>query len=180
MHTALTVTIFILAALLWGAALATLRKRRVLSPLLSYIALFLTSLAKSPAGYPIVPLNTTILTGWLFLAATTMLSTILETPEERRNTEGTGYITVGAIAGMIVGLLGFSATEDISMRYSIMIIATAAGGFFGYLLYRNTPGGRQATAGQPFFRPLLGKAFPSAITIMQLGTVLVLLVSLYS
>ncbi|MDE6142491.1 MAG: hypothetical protein K2F94_00270, partial [Muribaculaceae bacterium] len=106
-------------------------------------------------------------------------ATMLQPVPLRRASRGMGYIMTGAIAGMAIGLLGFSFASHVSMLYAIMVVATAAGTFFGFLIYTNTPQGRPVGIGSGnFFKYLLAKGFPTAITVMQLGVVLVLLIAI--
>ena len=84
----------------------------------------------------------------------------------------------GGITGLAVGLLGFSISSSITLRYAYMILATIAGIAFGFLLYTNTPSGKPVGPGSGnFFRYLLAKGFPTAITLMMLGVALVLLIA---
>lgn len=109
-----------------------------------------------------------------------MTATLLQPLPLRRSSKGMGYIIVGAIAGMAVGLLGFSYASQVSVLYGIMIAATLAGIFFGFLLYTKTPEGRPVGIGTGnFFKYLLAKGFPTAITVMQIGVVLVLVIALH-
>ena len=86
---------------------------------------------------------------------------------------------IGALVGLAVGLLGFTVSSNISLLYSIMILAVIAGIFLGFLLYTQTPSGRPVGPGSGnFFRYLLAKGFPTAITVMQIGVVLVLIIAL--
>ena len=59
-----------------------------------------------------------------------------------------------------------------------MILATVAGICLGFLLYTNTPDGRPvAPRTGHFFKYLLAKGFPTAVTVMQAGVALVLWVA---
>lgn len=177
----MSIFLIILAVISWGAAFWSLWRYRLLAPGLSYIALLLISFAKSAEGYPLLPVNNTILTGWLCMTVIVMVSTLLQPENERRSTSGIGYMTIGALVGMVVGLLGFTVSESVGMRYSIMVVAAMAGTFFGYLMFGNTPEGRAEAPGRRnFVGPLLAKGFPIALTVMQLGVALVILVALYA
>lgn len=178
------IVLIIISVLLWGAAFWCLWKRRLLAPAFSYLALLALSFARTPEGYSLLPVNNTILTGWLCMTLIVMVATLLQPESERRDSAGVGYMAVGSLVGMAVGLLGFSVAETPGMRYSIMVVATAAGTFFGYLLYGNTPQGRAARIEgarerRGVFASLLSKGFPIALTVMQLGVALVLLIALY-
>lgn len=175
--TALAIT---LSCLFFAASLAFLPKRMLLAPACAFIALTLLSLASAPGGYPLLPINSTILLCWLCMTIVVMTATLLQPLPLRRSSKGMGYIIVGAIAGMAVGLLGFSYASQVSVLYGIVIAATLAGIFFGFLLYTKTPEGRPVGIGTGnFFKYLLAKGFPTAITVMQIGVVLVLVIALH-
>ncbi len=164
--------------MLFIVAFALVSRRILLSPAAAYLALLTLSFAKDGNGYPLVPINSTILFGWLCMTLVVMVATILQPAPLRLTGKGTGYILVGALAGMAVGLLAFSFTTTVSMLYSIMIAATVAGCFFGFLLYTNTPEGRPVSIGSGhFFKYLLAKGFPIAITVMQAGVAAVILIA---
>ena len=81
---------------------------------------------------------------------------MLQPEPVRRQTRGMGYMIVGAVTGLAIGLLAFSASKNLTMLYSFMILAVIAGIFFGLLLYSRTPDGRPLAIGsQNFFRYLL-------------------------
>lgn len=172
MATALIIT----GILLWGAAFVALFRRLVLAPALSFLALLAVSFAREDT-LPLLPINNVILISWLSITIVVMAATIMQNEETRRSSFGMAYIVTGAVAGMAVGLLGCTVTPDITMRYSIMVVATIAGTFFGYLLFGNTPEGKSRRQG--FFPYLMAKGFPAAITVMQLGVPLVLAIALY-
>ncbi|MCM1365769.1 MAG: hypothetical protein NC201_00825 [Prevotella sp.] len=169
----------ILSCLLWCGAFRALFKRMLLAPGLSYLALLALSFAERD-GMPLMPINNVILISWLSMTIIVMLIVMIQPNVVRRASRGIGYISIGAVAGMAVGLLGFSISEDITLRYSIMVVATAVGTFLGYIMYTNTPTGRMDRPGhQSFFGYLLAKGFPTAITVMQLGVALVIAIALY-
>lgn len=173
----MTVMYIILSCVCFAAALAVLPIRQLIAPGLSFVGMMLLSLHGSD-GYPILPINTTIITGWLAMTLVVMLATLLQPVPVRAQTRGMGYIEIGALVGMAVGLLGFTFSSSLALLYGIMIIATVAGIFFGFLLYTNTPDGRPVgIQSGNFFRYILAKGFPTAITVMQLGIVLVLLLA---
>lgn len=173
----MSIFLIISACLLWGASFLMLFRRILLAPGLSYLALLVLSFATKD-GLPLLPVNNVILISWLSITIVVMLTILLQTQQMRSSTAGMGYMTIGAVAGMIVGLLGFTIAEDITMRYSIMVVGTAAGTILGYLMYRNTPSGRSAQ--ENFLPYLAAKGFPVAITVMQAGVALVLALALYS
>lgn len=174
----MAIFLIILSGLLWLAACATLFKRQLLAPALSYAGLFILSLARNGAGSPIVPINSTILIGWLCMTLVVMFATILQPAPVAVQNRGIAYMLGGAITGLAVGLLGFSFSGAVSMLYGIMVIAVAIGVFFGYLLFTNTPDGKAVNiASGHFFQYLLAKGFPVAITVMIAGISLVIILA---
>lgn len=174
----MAIALIILSALLWIAALWLLTtSRQMLAPAASYLALYLVSLAKVD-GAPLLPFNNVILIGWLAMTLVVMCATMLQAPALQAQTRGTGYITAGAAAGMVVGLLGYTVTSSGSMIYSIMILATALGTFLGFLMFSRTPQGADVgiSTGR-FFKYLLAKGFPAAITVMMIGVAAVLAIA---
>lgn len=165
----MTVVWIIFAIVLTLGALALVFVREMLSPLSAYLALVCLWFAN------LLPLNATILLTWLCITVVVMGTTMLQPPEMRIQTRGTGYLLGGALAGMAVGLLGYTLATDLSMLYGLMIVGTVAGTFFGFLLFSTTPAGRGVSlrSGR-FFRYLLAKGFPVAVTVMQIGIILVL------
>lgn len=174
----MTVFLVILSILLWVASVWCLYGRQTLSPALSYVALLCLSFI-SENGYPLFPLNTTIMTGWLCMTLVVTFTSILQPEPMRRQTRGMTFIIGGGVTGLSLGLLGFSVTSSISLRYACMILATVAGIVFGFLLYTSTPAGKPVRPGSGnFFRYLLAKGFPTAISLMMAGVALVLLIAL--
>lgn len=171
--------LIIISALMWIASGAALWRRPLLSPAFSYIALLVLSLA-SQGGYPVLPLNSTILVGWLCMSLVVMVATMLQPSSLTAYGPGTAYMLVGALAGMAVGLAVTTTGIGVATAYGIMVIGTAGGTFFGYLLFTNTPAGRRSGIGSGrFWSCLTAKGFPAAITVMQLGVALVLTVMQY-
>lgn len=169
--------LIILSGLLWLLSLAMLRGRQLAAPLLSYGALFLLSLAHDSAGYQLLPINTMILTGWGIMTAVVAVATSLQPAAILSQTKGWLYIAGGAVTGMVTGLLGPSVSSTVSIGYGIMIFATVIGTFLGFLLYTRTPDGRPVAPGTGhFFRFLLAKGFPTAITVMMIGVALTLVI----
>lgn len=168
----------IIGILLWIAAIWAMVKNQLLAPALSYCGLLSLSMA-SRSGVALLPINNTILIAWLCMTLVVMLATLMQPAPVRMQTRGTAYITVGAFAGLAVGLLGFTVSASLSLLYGAMVIGVAAGVFFGYLLFTNTPAG--AAVGirtGNFFRYLLAKGFPIAISVMIMGVVAVILLAM--
>lgn len=177
----MAVFLIILSVLLWIGSFWALYGRQTIAPALSYVALLVLSFVTDRAGYSVLPINSTILTGWLCMTLVVMISSVLQPEPVRRQTRGMTYIIGGGITGLALGLLGFTFLTDLSALYACMILATVAGIFLGFLLYTNTPDGRPIRPGSGnFFRYLLAKGFPTAITLMQLGVALVLVIALYN
>lgn len=167
----------VLSIVCWAAGLFFLFRKQLVAPALSYLGLLFISMAER-SDIPLVPVNNTILIGWLCLTLVVMLATVIQPPAITAQTRGEGYMLGGALTGMAVGLLGFTFSASLSVLYGIMVVATLAGIFFGYLLFTNTPAGSAVgfRSGR-FYTYLLAKGFPTAITVMQIGVVLVILVA---
>lgn len=174
----MTVTLIVLSCILWVAALVFLPTRQILAPVLSFLGLLVLSFATGETGYPLLPINNVILMGWLCMTVVVTLATLMQPAPVISQTRGMGYIIIGGIAGLAIGLLGFTISMSLSMLYAIMIVAVVVGIFFGFLLYTSTPSGRPVNISSGFFfKYLLAKGFPTAITLMQIGIVLVLLIA---
>ncbi len=167
----------ILSILCWLGSFYFLFRKQIIAPALSYTGLLLVSLAER-GGIPMVPINNTILIGWLCMTLVVTLATVMQPPAITAQSRGEGYILGGAVVGLAIGLLGFTFSSVLPMLYGIMVVSTLAGIFFGYLLFTNTPHGAAVgfNSGR-FYTYLLAKGFPTAITVMQLGVVLVILVA---
>lgn len=169
--------LIILSAILWIGAFLLMPKRILLSPALSYIAMLLMSFAKKD-GFPIVPLSNGLIISWLSITVVVMLIIILQNPAIRQQNRGVGYISVGGLAGMAVGLIAFSLSSSLNLLYACMILGSALGIYLGLLLFSRTPDGRLIAPGSGhFFKYLLAKGFPALITIAQLGIVCVILIA---
>ncbi|MDE6218299.1 MAG: hypothetical protein K2F64_04780 [Muribaculaceae bacterium] len=176
----MAVFLIILSILLWLAALAMLPARTLYAPALSYLGLVAISLAKSQ-GLQIIPVNSVILMTWLCMTVIVMLATLMQPAGVRSSSAGSGYMIGGALTGMMVGLLGFSFSSTLTMLYGIMVVATLVGTFFGFLLFSRTPAGAPwSVASGNFFRYLLAKGFPVAITVMMIGIVAVISLAIYN
>lgn len=170
----MSVFLLILAIIVWVAALGSLPSRPLFSPVLSYLGL----LAISFCGFQSIEVPNSMLISWLCITVIVMMATIMQPAAINRQARGMAYIIGGAIVGLAVGLLGFYISHSLTVYYAIMIVAVAVGIFFGFLLYSNTPDGRAiGIMSGNFFRYLLAKGFPTAVTVMQIGLVLVLLIA---
>lgn len=184
----MAIAAIIFSCLFFIAALAVVRPYIVLAPSLSYLGLLTLSFASTKEGYPILPINSTILWSWCYIVIIVTIATVMQSARLRQSVKGVNYMLIGAIAGMSIGLLGFSLSGSVSVLYSTMIIATAIGCFLGFVFYSRTPEGKYVIApdGSPvrstsrdFFKYFFAKAFPISITIMQIGVVLILLMVFY-
>lgn len=172
-------SVFLLVAsiIFWVAAIVFLPNRPLYAPGFSYIGLLGISFCKT-GDVPWFPINNQMLISWLCITVVVMMATVLQPEAIRRQTRGMAYIIGGAVVGMVIGLLGYTVSTSMGMLYGIMIVATAAGIFFGFLLYSNTPDGKAVGIWSGnFFRYLMAKGFPTAVAVMQIGLVLVLLVA---
>lgn len=114
---------------------------------------------------------------WLVMTLIVMMIILLQDPALRVQTRGLGYMTVGSISGLAVGLLGYTLVSSVEGLYSIMACATIAGLFLGYLLFTFTPAGKDVAFNTGrFFKYLLAKGFPVAITIIMMGVAAVIAV----
>lgn len=170
------ILMIILAILCWIVSAVCLFRKQLLAPLFSFLGLGAISLART-GGLQIVPVNTTMLLAWLVITAITCITSILQPLPLRQQSRGTGFMLLGAVTGMALGLCGTYATQNPSVYNGIMVIATVAGTFLGYLLFTLTPRGSAVNfASGNFFRYLLSKGFPVAVSVMMGGLVLVLLI----
>ncbi|MDE6272081.1 MAG: hypothetical protein K2M31_03640 [Muribaculaceae bacterium] len=169
--------LIILSCLIWLAAFLLLPKRILIAPGLSYCALVLLSFVKK-SGYPIMPLSGAMLMSWLIITFIVMMIVILQNPAVRQQSRGVNYMTLGGIAGLAVGLLGFSFSTSLNLLYALMILGVIAGIFCGFLLFTNTPKGRDVSlpTGR-FFKYLLAKGFPVLVTVAQAGIPAVILIA---
>lgn len=173
----MAIFLIIVSCLLWAASIWALARREGVAPALSFLGLLAISFAERD-GYKVLPVNGTILTAWLSMTVVVTVVSFLQPEMLRRQRRGMGYIIAGALAGMAVGSLGFTFSLSIGMLYAAMILGTIAGIFLGFLLYTRTPDGRPVAIGSGrFFRILLAKGFPAAITVMQIGVAVVLAIA---
>ncbi|MCH5236740.1 MAG: hypothetical protein J1E95_02960 [Muribaculaceae bacterium] len=155
--------------------------RIIAAPACSFLGLLILSFSHNDAGYPLLPVGSSLIFGWLCVTVLVTVVTLIQPAPVRDARKGMGYIFIGALTGLAIGLLGFTITNSIGALYAIMVICTAAGTFLGYLIFTNTPDGRRVRAGSGnFFSYLLAKGFPTAITVMQAGVVLVLLIAMHT
>lgn len=171
--------LIILGCILCGVAIWLLYYRALFAPALSFIGIATMGLAYK-GYYPIFPIGPAMLISWALIDAGIMFVTSLQPIyiiDERR---GMWQIIVGAVAGMALGLLGVNINYNINLHYTLMIVGTAVGTFLGYLYFYLTPKGKEVIENKKeFFEYFLGKGFPVALTIMQIGLILVLAINRY-
>ena len=169
----MSVFLIISGVLLFAGAIALLFKQQMLSPIASLAGLTCIWLSET------LPLNSTIIVGWLGMTLLVMAATWLQPEAIKQQTKGVGYMTIGGITGMSIGILGYSLTNSLSLLYGIMIAATAFGVCLGYMLFTNTPEGQKVNIRSGHFLTYLSaKGFPVGITIMQIGITLVLMLAI--
>lgn len=165
----MTVLLLILAVVLYASSGLLLYKKEMLGPVVSFLALGAVYLTG------ILPLNLNILITWLCLTLVVTGVSAMQPSAIMMQTRGMGYICLGALTGMCVGLLGYTFTTRLSAIYAIMVLSVLVGIFFGYLLFTRTPEGSQLRVTRSrYFSYLLAKGFPVAISVMMLGVVLIL------
>lgn len=165
----MSVVSVILAILLFAVSLVLLFVRETLAPVAALLGLVCFWISAT------LPLNLNIVITWLCLTVIVTGVSLMQPPAVMAQRRGMGYITVGALTGMAVGLLGFSVVPRIGAIYAIMVLSVAVGIFLGYYLFTRTPEGKAVgmNTGR-FFSYLLAKGFPAAIAVMQLGIALLL------
>lgn len=171
----MTTFLIISGVIMYLAAIALLFRRQIVSPIAAWGAMTTIGLSET------LPINNTMIIGWLSMAFIVMAATWLQPEAIKQQRRGIWYMLIGALTGMSVGLLAFSTTTSLSLLYGIMIVATIAGLCFGFLFFTNTPRGREVgIRSGHFITYLTAKGFPIAITVMQLGIVLVLLLAVHN
>ena len=153
--------------------------RIIAAPACSFLGLLILSMGKTPEGYPLLPLDSSIILGWLFMTVLVTVATLCQPAQVRNARKGMGYFLIGALTGMMLGLLGFTITSETGAYYAIMCVAVDIGTFLGFLIFSKTPSGRSVAPGSGnFFTYLMAKGFPTAVSIMQTGLVFVLWIAL--
>jgi len=174
----MNVFLVISACLLWACSIFCLYGRQTAAPALSYLGLAAVSFMTTD-GIPTLLVNNTILIGWLCITLVVMFTTILQSEPVKRQTKGMTFMIAGGVVGLAIGLLTFTFTSSLAMRYSCMALGVITGTALGFMLYAMTPDGRPLKPGsRNFFNYLLAKGFPTAITLMMPGLVLVMTIAL--
>lgn len=164
----------IFASILYLLGLFLIPKRLVGAPACCFLGLLILSMGRTPEGYPILPLGNGLILGWLFMAVLVTVLTLCQPAPIRHTNKGMMYYLIGSLTGLAIGLLGFTFTNVAGGRYVMMIVSVAAATFMGGLIYARTPDGAPVGLNSGhFFSYLLAKGFPTAISVMELGTALV-------
>ena len=168
------VVAIVFSALLFLLSLVFIVVRIEAAPCAAFLGMLVISMGKTPEGYPLLPLSNATILGWLFMAVLVTVLTLCQPAALRHTRRGIYYYLVAAITGMALGLLAFTVTSAPGGRYAIMICAVAVATFIGALMFANTPQGKGVSVRSGnFFTYMLAKGFPTAISVMQLGTVLI-------
>lgn len=167
---------FIISGIIfYTAAIFLLFKKQIIAPIASFLGLLMMSFSE------ILHINNTMLMTWLCMTLIVSAATYMQPIAIQQQTRGMGYMTVGAFAGMTVGLVSFTMSATPGLLNGFMILGTIIGIFFGYFLFTRTPHGRQVGLGTGnFFKYLLAKGFPTAITIIQIGILLIVIIALHN
>ena len=171
----MSIVLAILAGLMLVGSLALLFFKEVLAPIAAYLGLVAMYFSE------LLPVNGNMLVTWLCLVLVVTAVTAMQPPAVMAQHRGMGYMTLGALAGMAVGLMGFTLSDTPAAVYAFMTIGVVAGVFFGYFLFTRTPDGTALRSGGKgrFFSYLLAKGFPAALTVMQTGVICILWISAY-
>ena len=143
---------------LTGISLILVFIPRVPASVVGYMALWAAKLS----GY--TPFTTGTMIFWGVAVLIVLVNRFLLPSFVRNSSRGIGYIGVGAIVGMSVGLIMYTAAS--------VIIGAIVGAFLGAIAYTRTSAG--ATLEFPtskFFNYLGAKAIPVVITVSMSGLV---------
>lgn len=176
----MTATAIVFASLLFLLGFICVLWRIIAAPACSFLGLLILSFAHNDGGYPLLPVSNSVIFGWLCVSVLVTVATLCQPSAVRNASKGMGYFLIGGLTGLAIGLLGFTISNAIGVLYAVMVVCTAVGTFLGYLIFTNTPDGKIVRAGSGnFFTYLLAKGFPTAITIMQAGVVLVVIIAMH-
>lgn len=165
----MAILLIIIAILLYCVSAFLLFRKEILGPIAAFLAMGAVYLSG------LLPMNLNMIITWLCLTLVVSGVSAIQPPALMAQRRGMGYIFIGSIVGLAVGLMGYTFTASISAIYVIMVLAVVVGIFFGYLLFARTPQGEQLRATRNrFFSYLLAKGFPVAIAVSMLGVPLIL------
>ncbi|MCM1319815.1 MAG: hypothetical protein NC217_05490 [Muribaculaceae bacterium] len=165
----MAILLIIIAVLLYATSTLLLYRKELLGPVAAFLAMGAVYLSG------LLPMNLNMIITWLCLTLVVTGVSAMQPPALMAQRRGMGYIMTGAVAGLAVGLMGYTFTESISAVYAIMVLAVIVGIFFGYMLFTRTPDGEQLHASRSrFFSYLLAKGFPVAIAVAMAGVPLIL------
>lgn len=160
-------TLLILGLVLFALALWLLFVREAIAPVASLLGLVSIYFSH------LLPLASNMVITWTGITLI-LLGVSVAQPAVMAQKRGMAYMTAGAFVGLAVGLVA-ALSASLTLRYAAIIIATAAGIFFGLLFYSRTPSGRDISIGSGrFFSYLAAKGFPLAITVIQASVPLLL------
>ncbi len=161
-------TILFILAILLAALSVWFSARPYLPPYLTaYGALWL--LKWSGVVHP----GTWLMTSWGIAAAIMLVIDLAQPKAISKATNGLLQMSVGALAGTMVGLCAVS--------YVWMAVGAVAGTVVGVLAFMRTPSGQALGVGSPqFFRYIPAKFFPVAVTYCLLGIFALLLIMAYA
>ncbi|MCM1021615.1 MAG: hypothetical protein NC343_05460 [Muribaculum sp.] len=109
-----------------------------------------------------------LLASWGIVVAIMLAIELAQPKALTKATNGLVYMSVGALAGTMVGLC--------AATYLWMVVGAAVGTLFGTLVYMRTPAGEALGFASPqFFRYVPAKFFPTVITYCLLGIFVLLL-----
>lgn len=166
---AMSVALMIIGIICFAGALWLLFSREVLAPATSLLGLVSVYFSYR------LPLAPNMVITWVALTVIVMGVSFMQPAAVMAQKRGMGYMTIGAIAGMAVGLISVSATTSLTAQYACMIVGVLAGIFFGFMLFSRTPDAAAVRfPSSRFFSYLAAKGFPLAITIIQPGIVIML------
>ena len=100
----MSVILVILAVILLALAYVLLFEREAVAPVSAFLGMACCYAASC------LPLNANILLTWLCLTVIVTGVSLMQPRAVMQQRRGMGYITVGSLAGLAVGLLGFSVT----------------------------------------------------------------------
>ena len=102
----------IFSSLLFLLGLFLIPYRVVGAPCSCFLGLLVMSMAKTSEGYPLLPLGSGLIIGWLCVSVFVTVLTLCQPTPVRNMRKGMYYYLGGALTGMVIGLLGFTFSES--------------------------------------------------------------------
>lgn len=168
----MSLTLIILALILMAGSLALLFTKESVAPTAAFLGLAAIYFSGS------LPMKMNLLLTWMCITLMVTAVSAMQPAPVMAQRRGMGYLTVGGVAGLAVGLACMGVVDSLPGVYATMTAGTLAGIFFGYLVFGRTPAGtalRQSR--RRYFSYLLAKGFPVAITLLQIGAAILLAVA---